>query len=185
MQYIILDLEAVGNRNDNDFMEIIEIAAYKITKEQLYQEVSFETLDTFHSYIKPVFHTMTKKIANLTHISFSHLLASNYYYEVMDRFQKWIGGEPFILICWSENDKYMLEENASRHFVNIQWLTDNYVDLQKQYDKTYMMRKKTSLSQAIKNQGLSFFGEQHCAKDDAYNTLILFQSMQVKYQQRL
>lgn len=194
MNYILFDLEAVGNNECDDFMEIIEIAAYKVTIKnhmKCYSEYMKKhfvpqclIVDSYHSYVKPVFHqTLNKKISKLTNISFSDLLTADYYDTVIKNFIEWAfidenTGEKTdaIFVSWSNSDKQMIEENNNSHFItNLPKLS--YLDLQFEYDKIFRKGKRTSLTNAIKSIGNDFDGHCHSAQDDSFNMIPIMQTI--------
>lgn len=193
LQYIVLDLEAVGKTADDDFQEIIEIAAYKVKKVDFNNKSTSELINRisrnkqlcitqeFHSYIRPIYHSLNKKIMKLTNIKEPNLSNAKYFYEVIDEFKKWAGTEETKFICWSMCDKKMLEDNAREHFVNIGWLLEDYIDIQYLYDNIYMNRRSTNLTKAVENQGMHFRGLQHNALDDSFATYMLFRDIPINH----
>lgn len=186
MNYILFDLEAIGENSNKDFMEIIEIAAYKVSiKNDLYMYNEFMRkkfkpqcliVDKFHSYIKPIFHSkISKKINKLTHISDEELSNAKYYVDVIKEFIKW-AGEDVIFVTWSSNDKEMIEINNENHMI-YDFPLISYLDLQQEYDKVFMKRKRTSLSTAINEIGVEFDGRCHNADDDSYNMIPILQNI--------
>lgn len=185
MNYILFDLEAIGEFSTDDFMEIIEIAAYKVHitnhfhLNSEYMRRNFVPqcmiVDSFHTYIKPVFHTtISKKLNRLINISMEDLKSGASYCQAIEDFISW-AGEDAVFVAWSENDRHMIEENNSRHYIRIPRL--EYMNLQKEYDKTFMKYKRTSLSKAVIETGNEFSGIKHSAADDSYNMLSILQDL--------
>lgn len=194
MNYILFDLEAVGENSTDDFMEIIEIAAYKVhltNHLQLHSEYMRRNfvpqcmiVDSFHTYIKPVFHSsISKKLSKLINISMEDLKNGDSYCHAIEDFIKW-AGEDAVFVAWSENDRLMIEENNFRHYINTPKM--EYVNLQKEYDKIFMKNKRTSLSTAVSETGNEFSGDKHSAADDSYNMLPILQYLIGKrYKERI
>lgn len=183
MYYILFDLEAIGTQHNNDFMEIVEIAAYKIKiMDNLYCDSEYMKqafipqsiiVDSFHEYIKPVFHsTITKKIDKLINIDMNKLQTGKAYEDAIMDFVKWAGGDS-IFVSWSNSDEEMISENNNKHFI-YNFPGVNFMDLQKVYDSSFMKNKRTGLELAIKELGLKFSGNTHNAVDDSYNMIPIF-----------
>lgn len=182
-----MDLEAVGQYSNNDFMEIIEIGAYKINIVKKlsgckYKETEFQRkcrheecliVDNFHSYIKPIFHSnIPKKIAKLTHVDNKDLVNAPYYDEVIKDFIKWAGKDA-VLVGWSKSDKEMIMVNNMKHYVHFPY--NKYIDLQARYDSLFKKKKRTGLQHAITEIGKEFCGLAHNARDDSYNMIPIFE----------
>lgn len=186
MNYILFDLEAVGTCKSGDFMEIIEIAAYKVVVKDdmtLYTEYMKRNyipqcliLDSYHTYIKPIFHpVINKKINKLTGVDTKMLISGKYYYDAIEEFIEWAGKDA-IFVAWSDNDREMIELNNKKHFIpEISLLS--YLDLQDAYDKAFKKAKRTSLATAIQEIGADFDGKPHNAMDDAINMIPIFQNI--------
>ena len=184
--YILFDLEAIGEFKGDDFMEIVEIAALKIGiiddlecrseyMNRCYHQQAM-ILDSFQTYIKPVFHThMPKKINRLIKVDMDTINKGADYEDAIHEFIDW-AGEDAIFISWSDNDKRMIEENNEMHYIfDIDKLY--YLNLQKEYDRQYRKQKRTGLSTAITELGSDFSGQKHSALYDSYNMLPIFNEL--------
>ena len=180
--YILFDLEAIGEDNDHDFMEIVEIAAHKAILinnnrnaseyERRKCKPQFLIIDSFQTYIKPIFHSkMSKKLNNLLNVDMETLNKGKLYEEAMQQFIDW-AGEDAIFVSWSDNDRKMIEENDRVNF-SFSSISSciTFLDLQKEYDKTYHKHKRTGLSTALSEIGVKFEGEMHSASADSLNML--------------
>ncbi len=184
--YILFDLEALGENKYNDFMEIIEIAAHKViiidniktSNEYMRRKISpqFLIIDSFHTYISPVFHTnISKKMSKLLNIDMEALKNGLPYDEALYKFIDW-AGENVVFLSWSNSDKIMIEENNRYLLSNIPPYME-FKDLQKAYDRNYHKSKRTGLNTAVEEIGEMFDGKQHNAVSDSINMLPILKNI--------
>lgn len=172
-EYIFLDLESLGSNYNDDFREIIEIGAKKVK----YNNKNYEVVDSFHSYISPVFHRLNKKVSKLTGISKDDLKTGKEYEEAMNDLFQWAGKDA-TFVTWSRHDEKMIEENN-----NALYLYDlpelHSLDLQRIYDTKNNKSHCTNLKNALEELGETFVGQEHSALDDANNMIIIFDKLKV------
>lgn len=178
-EYVLFDLEALHNGKQDDFMEIVEIAAYKVTFNGKIEEGNYSVIDTFQTYIKPVFHThISKKLSKIIHFTMDDLKAAPSYDEAINSFYAWAGDATFV--SWSQSDKDMIYKNNRKHYV-FDLPIVNFIDLQKEYDMWKHKKKRTGLTTALEDMGYTFEGSQHNALTDSFNMLpIMKEVLRVK-----
>lgn len=171
MKYILYDLEALGkrDRDHDDFMEIVEIAAIKV-------EVSHNkarVIDSFQSFVKPVFHKkITKKLHKLLSFTEQDLQNAPGYDKALSAFYAW-AGDDVIYVSWG-HDEDMIYTNNMKHYL-FDYSSMDCLDLQFIYDMHNDKKLRTGLKTALQEQNYTFEGQQHTALDDAKNMLPLFQ----------
>ena len=198
-EFILFDLEAIGTTDSGDWMEIIEIGAYKVrlkeqnapvmvfadfgnTKEFLEypEEYSIEVVDSYHSYVKPVFHpNIPKRLSKLIHLDkeqwneIKHTAPE--FPTVINEFIDW-AGQDSVFVSWSSSDEDMIFANCDNNYVyDLPELA--FLDLQYEYDSFKNESRRTGLGLAMEEQGIEFEGMQHTALDDSYNMLHIFEKM--------
>ena len=187
--YILFDLEAMFNPDNkghvkhDDFMEIIEIGAYKVEslpithyeKDIVNIENKCVIKDEFHAFIKPTFHKLSKKMSKLTHITQEELENAKSYSDVIEDFIDWAGTDS-VFVAWSQSDEQMINENNRKNYIyNFPRIT--YINLQQEYDKIRHKKFRTGLSTALDECDFTFTGAQHNALSDARNMLYIFQML--------
>lgn len=165
MQLILLDIEALRGKEHHDLSEIVELGAVKLRS----FSDSIIQIDTFQSFIHPVYFQISKKFCQLTHIEKQMLESASPFCEVLERFRKWIGDEETIFIGWSTHDRSMMIQNCRIHSLDSSWVC-SYVDLQEEVDQILGSKTNTGLKSAMDKFGIEFQGAQHRALDDALNT---------------
>lgn len=175
MKSIILDLEFTRVNKENkeekriSEYEIIQIGAVKLSADN-------EIEDSFSTYVKPRYSTISSSVEVLTHINNDMVEDAPYFEESMDSFFEWLG-EDAIIYSWSESDRdQIINECLLKNYFpeKLDNILDNWVDFQNIYGALLGVRRKLSLENALKSVGIKFKGVQHSAINDAYNTAELF-----------
>lgn len=178
MNYIFVDLEmnpvAANLAKKNIYRtETIEIGAVKLND-------SFQEIDTFSSYVKPVHNRVTKQISKLTSITNKTLEQAPYFCEAMTSFFDWCG-EDACIYSWSMSDKLqILHEAESKQFTHpyLIPLLETWVDFQKMFGDKLETNRSIRLKEAVQSIGNDFEGHAHSALADAINTARLFELTQ-------
>ncbi len=171
MNHIVVDLEMnmiEKQRHDtyNLSSELIEIGAVKMDNK-------FEVLDTYQSYVSPVFGKMDAKIIELTGITDAKLKDAPHFAEAMDDFAEWIGFERAQFYSWSMSDlRQFQNESKFKGYQGkiVQKMENNWNDFQEEYSRLLGIEKKIRLNQAVSAADYEFTGAQHTALADAVNT---------------
>lgn len=177
MQYVILDLEspcAKNRKNYNRFdcNEIISIGAIKLNEKR-------EVIDEIELLVKPkISKQITKFCTKLTGITNDDLRNANYFDKVIIEFINWVGDDDTIYLHWGPNDETKIKRNVYRYNTGLEWYKKAvFIDLQQDYQRLAKCYKLTSVYDALINLGKVFEGKMHNAKNDAFNTSIIFQEL--------
>lgn len=173
MQLILLDVEALRDKDHHDYSEIVELGAVKLRS----ISKSLIQAETFQSFIKPVFLQVKRKFCHFTHIEKTLLETAEPFAQVIDRFQTWIGDEETVFIGWSTHDRSMLIQNCKFHGIDSGWICTSYADLQEEVDQILGSKTNTGLKAAMDQYGIRFKGVQHRALDDALNTAAILKKI--------
>lgn len=168
MNYIILDLEATCWENDRTKQnEIIEIGAVKINGK-------LAVIDEFQTFVKPTLNPWLSEFCKkLTSISQDDVNAAPYFPEAIQRFQDWIGEEPFFLCSWGFYDKTQLKKDCELHQLSAAWLK-NHISLKHQHGKLIGIEKGVGMARALQMLKLPLEGTHHRGMDDARNIAKIF-----------
>ncbi|USG65264.1 exonuclease domain-containing protein [Brevibacillus ruminantium] len=179
MNYILFDLEWNAVTKKHHCPEIIEIAAIKL-KEVDGMLVSGET---FHSFVRPCF-PLSKRTKKLLPVKTPDTWLAGRFFKVLQRFHKWIGREPHVLVSWGPDDKDVFRKNCEFHRLDASWL-ERHVDFQRICMELFQFPKgqQIGLKKAVELIGSSFEGIHHSAKDDTRNTVRVFQAVYRKLTQ--
>ncbi len=181
MNHIVIDFEftpVTSNFVDRNILqyEIIEIGAVKLND-------SYQLIDSFSSYVQPIYSNISKKCSMLTGITNKNLTNAPEYIESVDKLIAWIGNEPFEIYEWSDSDKiqFVAECNAKECADSYHLLYDKeWIDLQKDFSVKTRQKSATNLRKALRMLNLFFEGQEHSACDDAYNTARILQILNDK-----
>lgn len=174
LSFIVIDCEAItDNRNIN---EILELGACKVEIDDKNGHLYIS--DTFHSMIKPTFHKkIPKRITNLTHISMDDCKHAPNFENVLLDFSEWAGKDSFF-IAWGNMDRFWIKQNCRARSLPHEWISYNYIDYQRVYQKMLKRKKKDdliSLHSAAEQLGIPFDIEKaHRALADAYYCAEIF-----------
>lgn len=175
MKYIFVDFEM--NQIDNSHQdvlkicknEIIEIGAVKI--DDTYQE-----LDSFKTYVRPVITPVTDRITKLTGITNEMVDAAPEFAEAANKFIEWCL-DADVIYAWSENDlRQFNKERELKEYDNpaVKKVIGRWKDFQKEFAKMLGTKRRIALSDAVFYLGEDFQGEEHDALWDARNTAAVF-----------
>lgn len=170
MNYIIFDLEATCDNNNDSFeKEIIEIGAVKISD-------TFEVVDTFNMFIRPVLNPiLTTFCKELTSIEQQDVDESSLFPEVINSFKKWVQEDDYILMSWGDFDKNQLKKDCMLHGVRHNWITFKHVNLKQLHAERVLLKKKgVGMKKALQLSNLPLDGTHHRAIDDALNMTTIF-----------
>jgi inhibitor of KinA sporulation pathway (predicted exonuclease) len=174
---IILDLEATCNdepQMSRDEQEIIEIGACVVSP-------TFEVLDTFQIFIKPVVNPqLTPFCISLTKITQQDVDGAPEYHDAIRAFDNWIEestvkfGEIDQWGSWGDYDRKQFTRHALlMKAENPLILAITHVNIKRMYSKALGIKKELGLGKALNSEGLKFQGQQHRALDDTLNIVRL------------
>lgn len=175
MKYVFVDFEM--NQIDNSHPdvlkicknEIIEIGAVKL--DDTYQE-----LDSFKTYVRPVITPVMDRITKLTGITNDMVEDAPGFQEAIDAFLVWCA-DADVIYAWSENDlRQFNKERKLKAYNNpdVQRVTEKWKDFQKEFAKMLGTKRRIALSDAVFYLGEDFQGAEHDALWDARNTAAVF-----------
>ena len=171
MNYIIFDLEATCQKNDNSFInEIIEIGAVKINR-------NLETISTFDLFIKPIVNpVLTDFCKELTTIQQSDVINADLFSIGIEKFKDWIGiyEEDYVLCSWGFYDKKQIEKDSLLHKINGSW-SKKHISLKHQFSDIKNI-KPCGMQKALNILNLKLKGTHHRGIDDALNIAEIFKS---------
>ena len=174
INYIAIDLEAIAVRRGFD--EIIEIGACRIGMEAGSEDA--EKARFFSALIRPCFHTsIPKKITKITGITNEDIKGAGSFESAFEKLKEWAGKEP-TFVGWGMQDPAWIRSNCRVFSLPHEWLTDNYIDLQRLY-RTQVLRSRQmpSLALALRNEKLLWdAGKAHRALPDAQACAQVFRS---------
>lgn len=168
MQYIILDVECNSSRWDSNHMEeIIDIAAYKVSSEDL------KIIDSFQSLVKPV-NKLTKFSTKLTGLTENDLLSAPSFQTVYKDLINFLG-EDYCFVSWGKEDYRFLAINCEFHQLD-KIDCSNQIDVQAilLYGMSDVFQNPPGLKSALETLELQWEGEAHRALTDSFNTLKVF-----------
>lgn len=137
MKYIVLDLE--WNQSNTGLeeaaeslpFEIIEIGAIQLNDDNV-------ITGEFSELVKPsVYHEMHRITSQLIHLQMQELERGRSFPEVLERFLRWCGEEPYLFCTWGALDLTELQRNMK--FYNMPPLSDGpiaFLDVQKLFSLT-------------------------------------------------
>ena len=179
MNHVVVDLEMNPvsrefreiRRSLND--EVIEIGAVKL--DEKYQQIS-----EFQSYVKPEYGEIRQHITQLTGITGDMVADKETFRGVFRRFMEWVGEEEATIYSWSMSDIKQLRQECRLKLkdFDVKWLSEHWVDLQKQFDDRLGLHNSLALKHALGAMDRNFEGTQHTALADAANTSAILALMQ-------
>lgn len=193
MKYIIFDLEFTVMRSQQHLAETIEIGAIELRFEPFDQSQNLETnnndrtiqagelvmSDIFHSYVRPSrVSILTNKTTEFTGITQEMIHDAPRFQEAVSAFKKWLGDEEYYLCSWGPDDKHQFVRECRTLDCDLDWIR-NYNDIQQQFTRLYAedIGKRMGLKKSLDFAEIPFFGNQHNALDDAFNTAKLFKKV--------
>lgn len=183
MNYIVLDLEwnqsASGHTGENPRLpfEVIEIGATKLDDQ-------FNIIDQYGSIVKPqVYKRLQPRIRELLNYDEGFLRSGRPFDVVFRELKKWCG-EDFIFCTWGPLDLTCLQQNMDFYYLKNFPTPLKFFNLQEIYalSKYNDKSKMPSLEHAIKELDIPIDTDKpfHCAKNDAYYTAKVFQTLDHK-----
>ncbi|MBP3966261.1 3'-5' exonuclease [Paenibacillus lignilyticus] len=172
MKYIVYDLEFTVSRTQKYLSEIIEIGAIELRV----LEGRLVMTDLFHTHVKPTtrpyLSKLTTEFTGITQEQVSHAPRFN---EAAWAFYEWLGAEEYFLCSWGPDDKYQMIKHCHHHSIDLN-LLQNYNDIQLQFTclQETDINQRLGLVKSLALLDIPFFGKQHNALDDAFNTAKLF-----------
>lgn len=176
--YVDFEMNMSNSKYGRDInnADIIAIGAVK------YDTIT-KSISNFKSLIKPVSNIdIYPHIEELTKITNEEIIKAPTYEEVMRDFKKWLGNFAEIegiytfgnldLTCFANTDRRSAQKNNHPRFVNN--IKDLFIDIKKQYLKEGIRCiNYVSLKKLLEYSNIEFNGDAHDPLADAYNLLIL------------
>lgn len=176
--YIVLDLEMckvprTARQSFPAARELIQIGAVAMDE-------NYQIIDTFMTYVNPEYGVLDKQIERLTGITFKHIQGAPKASQALSAFYNWMP-EDAILVTWSENDIYQIEDELDLKNIDIPEfydLLDTYIDCQEIFSDKMNNDRAYRLSEALIIADIDFDENIHDALVDAKNTALLFEKTQ-------
>lgn len=171
VRYVIVDLEATcwGTGTTPDRMEIIEIGSV------LMESSSGPIIREFAAFVRPMASPQLSDFCRrLTSIRQEDIDQANHFRNVLPRFLKWIGVEPFTLCSWGVYDLNQLRQDCRRHKLEFPSTFERHINLKKEYSQLRGERPM-GMRGALRREGLLLEGSHHRGLDDARNIAKLAQ----------
>lgn len=169
------DLVSKARRNAKGLSaEVIQIGAILLDE-------NFNCIDSFDTYVKPVFAPIAPEINAITGINDDLVKNAPTFTEAFYNFYSWLNGAKVTTFCWSESDyKQLWDEIFIKARKNYEYrdFLDTFVDLQSVFGTLLHTKKQISLDAAMRLCALRFKGERHTAFADAFNTARILYKMQ-------
>lgn len=172
MNYIIFDMEFTVLRKHRYLADILEIGAIKLSDE----DGPLRMVDLFHSHVRPSNQQkLTPLTTTFTGINQEQVDNAPAFNQVIHDWTQWLGTTPYYICSWGPDDKFQLIKHCNLNQLDLSWL-QNYNDFQLQFTRHQNgdIGQRIGLRKALEIMGISFFGQQHNALDDAFNTAKLF-----------
>ena len=171
MNHIVIDLEMnmIEKQHRGEYSlssELIEIGAVRMDE-------NFNLLDTYQTYVSPIYGRMDARITKLTGITDDMLVGAPKFVEAMDDFAAWVGFERAQFYSWSMSDiRQFQNESAFKEYHSkfLVKMEKNWNDFQKEFSRLLGIEKRIRLKQAVASADYTFTGAQHTALADAVNT---------------
>ena len=155
--------------------EIIEIGATKL-------DSKFNIIDQYGSIIKPrIYKRLQSKIRELLNYDEAVLRTGRPFDVVFREFKKWCG-EDYIFCTWGPLDLTYLQQNMDFYYLKKFTFPLKFYNLQEIYAINHYNDKSQmpSLEKAVTELNIPIKEPFHCAKNDAYYTAKVLQSMSHK-----
>lgn len=175
---LCIDLESTcwkGDPPENQLSDIIEIGVcyIDIPKREIYTPSSF--------YVTPTTSRLSDFCVNLTKITQEHIdKEGRPFLQVCQMFMNSYRARQRPWISWGNYDRRQLEKQCLRENVPFP-LGETHWNMRDLYTVQYGLPEKIGLSQALKREGMTFVGQPHSGKDDAYNTALLFTKLVLRW----
>ncbi len=179
MNHVVVDLEM--NPVSREFREIrrtlkdevIEIGAVKL-------DGDFRQIGEFQCYVKPEYGEIKQHITRLTGITQDMVADKAAFRAAFREFMDWVGEDEATIYSWSMSDFKQLRQECRWKIegFDVKWLSEHWVDLQKQFDDRLGLHNSLALKHALGAMDRDFEGTQHTALADAANTSAILALMQ-------
>ena len=169
MKYIIVDLEATCEQDNQGFMnEIIEIGAVKVNENQ---EITGEFCQFVKPKLNPVLSDFCKQLTSITQ---SQVDEAPSFDVALDRFKSWINtNEDYVLCSWGFYDKKQFQLDCKLHNLDGTW-AEKHISLKHQFSKIKNMKKFVGMKKALRIEQIPLDGTHHRGIDDAKNINKIF-----------
>ena len=178
--HVVVDLEmcrVIGRSHKYPHPhEIIQIGAALL-------DDSYEVIDRFMSYVKPVFGRIDSFIYQMTGIGVREVREAPSLEEALKDFAEWLPEKNVQAVSWSDTDeKQIRKEMSSKGIQNdrIQALLNCWLDCQPMFSKIMGERRQYSLEEALIASDIFTEGRVHDGLVDASNTALLFAKMKTE-----
>ena len=181
--YILIDLEATCWKGGPPRQsEIIEIGATKVDSQ------TFEILDKFQTFVKPVFHPLLSKFCKeLTTITQAAVDAAPEFAIAMTLLYGWIDDMDgtWTWGSWGDYDRKMFERDCAAK--NVEYLFSDHFNVKKEFGDWEHQNfrpngkvKGWGMARALKKLGLALEGSHHRGIDDAINISYIFKHIRTR-----
>ncbi len=165
--YLIIDLEATCSDDGTvprDEMEIIEIGAV------MQNARTFEVESEFQTFVHPVRHPkLTEFCTGLTGITQEQVAGAPSYHEALEALTRWMHAFPDALFCsWGDYDRNQFRQDCEYHRVAYPFGPE-HLNLKAAFALAVGRRKKSGITDALRQVGMTFEGSHHRGIDDARN----------------
>jgi 3'-5' exoribonuclease 1 len=165
--YLIVDVEATCSDDGavpRQEMEIIEVGAV------MQSSRTFEIESEFQTFVRPVRHPhLTSFCTELTGIARHDLINAPLFGAAMAEFKQWVYGFDDSLFCsWGDYDRNQFHQDCEYHQVAYPFRS-GHLNLKAELTRTFGLRKKLGITDALRHLGLRFEGSHHRGLDDARN----------------
>ena len=177
MYHLVLDLEMCKVpkkyrcKEYHYASEIIQLGAVLLDER-------FNQVDTFSSYVHPIYGYIDNFIKDFTGISNDEVKDAKGLEEVLIDFLCWIDNREYKVYAWSETDYMQLEHEIRCKNIDGDYIEDfmnsgRWIDYQKIFDDRYGYTRSVSLENALILCDIDPKGRMHDGLDDAINTSTL------------
>lgn len=165
--FLIVDLEATCCERQTikrHEMEIIEIGAVMVKREDL------SSIDSFQTFIKPVRHpVLTEFCKQLTTIAQEQVDRAPSYADAIAAFNAWKSAYPNALFCsWGDYDRKQFEQDSRFHKLPYPFASE-HLNLKVLFTDTQKLPKRYGMNGALELAGIPLEGTHHRGIDDARN----------------
>ena len=183
-KYIVYDLEMCrvpkGEMRDafGSGTELIQIGAVMLDE-------SYETVDSFVTFVKPRFGAVDGFIERLTGISQADVESAPSTEEALEAFLEWMP-EDAVMVSWSDSDInqiYAELDGKEIDCIDVDRLEDllyDSIDCQLEFDERIGSQRCYGLANALSITGIDCDVDIHDALVDAKNTALLFKKLKTE-----
>ena len=183
MNYLVIDLEMCRvprdfrSKNYKYANETIQIGAVLLDDE-------FRRIGTLSQYVCPEHGVIDPYIQNLTGISNGHVKKAPKIQEALIHLIDWIGDREYKVYAWSSTDRdQIMHEVNAKHIEDARintFMEENcWIDYQAVFSKRYKFDRCLSLQEALERADVEPEGRYHDGLDDAVNTGLLIEKLEL------